>query len=314
LFVSWIDYHGRSAALAAQLQLTPVFVQSRFRNTALRYIDMFLGTIRLIRRAQPGTVVVMLPPLPALLAVLLAAPRRARILADLHTGVFLNDRWRWALRPTLFSLRRHAAIVTNDELVAWCNKAGVRAFPLHDPLAAPLKSGPQCAQEQILVPLSYANDEPIEALLEAVRDAPELTFVLTGRAPADVRVKAPVNVRFSGYVPQSDYTRMVREARAVIALTNRNLTMQRAGYEALELGVPVITSDFAVLRSFFEDAAMYTEPTVDALRETLQAFTGREAELRAASPDVLRRRIREQELQMMAIHDYIGDRIGGDAV
>ena len=67
-----------------------------------------------------------------------------------------------------------------------------------------------------------------------------------------------------------------------MVLTTRDNTMQSGAYEALSLGVPIITSDFQVLRDCFADAAIYVDNTSDAIAEAVRDLRAREAEMREA--------------------------------
>ncbi|SJN11875.1 Glycosyltransferase [Leucobacter sp. 7(1)] len=258
-FISWTPENGRTAELAEALGIPAHFIHrpGRFGLTG-RYARQHAATRRLLQEQRPDTVVLMLPPAIALLS--LGRRRTApRLIVDLHTGFFLDPKWRWARGPALAAIRRRGglAIVTNTHLQHECARAGVEAVVLHD-VVQDRDALPHTGE--LLCPLSYANDEPVPEILAAARLTPELRWTLTGRAPDAVRAAAPGNVRFTGFVAPEEFDRLTRSSGAVIALTTRPHTMQRAGYEALHAGVPHVTSDFPELREFYGDAAAYTAP------------------------------------------------------
>ncbi|WP_186628654.1 glycosyltransferase [Rhodococcus sp. BP22] len=152
--------------------------------------------------------------------------------------------------------------MTNAKLQKTCLANGVEAQVLHDPL--PVDSGDdqsvtmQRKTNQVLVPLSYANDEPLQKILEAASLSPELQWYLTGKAPQTVKGHAPRNVIFTGYLDAAEYDELVRTSTVLIALTNRPHTMQRAAYEALAAATPLVTSNYEELRSYFGTSAYYT--------------------------------------------------------
>ncbi|MGP9618390.1 hypothetical protein ACT3S2_15365 [Arthrobacter sp. AOP36-A1-22] len=148
----------------------------------------------------------------------------------------------------------------------------------------------------IVCPLSYANDEPVDAILDAAASTPELTWVLTGVAPQEVIGRATPNVSFPGFIPRPSYTRLVAEAAVIVALTNRPHTMQRAGYEALMFERAQVTADFPELRDFLGGASLYSGLSSSEITETVRrAFQSRD-ELQVEAHRVLSTRIEEQTL------------------
>jgi hypothetical protein len=60
----------------------------------------------------------------------------------------------------------------------------------------------------------------------------------------------------TGFVEKATFDRLLKEADVVLALTTREATMQRAGYEALYNRRPLVCSDRRVLVEAFRDAAV----------------------------------------------------------
>lgn len=265
IVISWIGYHGRSAALAAALNGEAIFV-SESGGVLRRYVRSFAATARLVRANPLSPVIVMLPPVPALVAALLdrGDRRSRRVWADLHTGVFENPRWAWARRFTLRLIAGSCggAIVTNESLAKRARSAGIKdVIVLHDILRPHGYTG---GSTYVVFPVTYANDEPIESILAAAKLTPDITYVLTGRAPDWVKQQAPSNVRLPGFVSREEFELLLDGAGAIGALTDRPFTMQRAGYEALELGAPLITSPTDDLREYFGDSVQYADSTNSA--------------------------------------------------
>ncbi|OUC77805.1 glycosyltransferase [Gordonia lacunae] len=268
MIVSWVRTHGRSRAIAEELSIKAIFLSEATarRSFPTKYLFAAIETVREIRRERPSSVILMLPPFPLLVLVRVCFPRLP-VIADLHTGAFLNPKWRPFLKPTFALLREGSCIVTNSALQQQCNRAGVEAIVLHDPLPErmPEPGGRPFAHKPavVLCPLGYANDEPIDELLFAAGHlvADEIEFRFTGKAPLSIRQAAPTNVLFTGYLTDEDYEAELANCDVVIALTTREHTMQRAGYEAMTAAKPQVTSDFEVLRDFHADAAIYVDPS-----------------------------------------------------
>ncbi len=313
VFVSWIKFHGRSAELAARLNAETVFMESKWPRALapLRYVDLAVRTARIVRQRRWKAVVVMLPPAPLLFVAKLFKRKGTVLVADMHTGVFADPKWKWALKPSLRVLRSDYAIVTNNQLVDVCAEHGVRAFALHDVVSDKGSDVESAAPEKtVLCPLAYASDEPVAEILDAARALPGTTFLLTGRAPDSWREAAPANVSFTGYLSNEDYDETMRRASVVLALTTRDHTMQRAGYEALMWGVPVVTSDFALLRDYFGNAALYSDCSSGDIRDKVLRAFDQNAELRENSARVLGERIFEQDRQIDNVRRVITEPAG----
>ncbi|MBP2437059.1 glycosyltransferase family protein [Microbacterium amylolyticum] len=271
IFISWIRHHGRSAGLADALGIDSFYVTGGSGPAPLRYLRAWRETARILRDCKPNSVVVMQPPVVALLSVAMSAPRSTQIIGDLHTGVFTDPKWKWALGLTMRILRkRGAAVVTGADLAQRTREYGVEALEMHDMITSVAVSDESpddpglvdvIKNDFALVPLAYAFDEPVDEILQAARDYPDVTWVLTGRPPHAVRDAAPDNVVFPGFVTNEDYGRLVANATVMVAVTTQENTMQRVGYEAIGSGVALVTSGTKVLRDFFGDAALYIEPT-----------------------------------------------------
>lgn len=276
--ISWYAHHRRSSELASDLGVEPYFVYHTSRNVAIRYMRQWTMTTKILRATSPEVVVVMQPPAVALAPVYLASRRAGfRIVGDLHSGTFLDRKWRWATSAVMRVLRScGGAIVPNNEIAEMCAQYGVRAFVYQAGAQIVVSDG--SAQEldanaehrrTVFAPLTYADDEPIQQIIEAARADRTLTWVLTGRAPQQLRNTAPDNVVFAGFMPRDEYTAALRSAGTVLALTSRDSTLQSAGFEALAAGVPLVTSPTRVLREFFGDAAIYSSSDSTDIRTSV---------------------------------------------
>lgn len=306
MFISWVTRHGRSADIAQRLGMECVFLPDGIAKQSLlvKYAKAARYTAKLVRSRKPHTIVLMLPPAPALLTVLAVKPRKTNLVADLHTGFFSDKKWRWLAKPSLMLLRRSSVIVTNMELAQYCESLGVSAFVLHDPIED--RTVPGDVGNYVLCPLSYANDEPVDAILSTASALSAVEFRLTGNAPDQVKERAPKNVTFTGFVSTDQYESLVQNAALVVALTDRDLTMQRAGYEALMAGVPQVTADFPVLRAFLADAARYVSPTDSvALSDAIVTILDERDIYSERARAILAERVDEQEATFSELKKFI---------
>lgn len=295
LVVSWVPFHGRSAGLALALggraEWMPWARAGGPRaRTIVGWLRSAVRTVRLVLAVPRGSlVVVMCPPVFALVAALAAARfSGARVAADLHSGAIDNPAWAWShglLRRCLG--RCSHLLVTNVDILDGFPTGGCPVLVVHDPPLAmpdggvppPLPPGPV-----VVFPASGGPDEPMDDVVAAARLLRgEASVVVTGRQPA---LQGSPDVVLPGFVDELTYAALLRRADVVLALTTREATMQRAGYEALELGRPLVCSDTAVLREAFDGAAVVTGAGGDQLAAAVRAALQDGDRLAAASRDV----------------------------
>ena len=262
LFVSWIGFHGRSDGLCRALPARCAFVGvgrvADRRTVVLRHAVQLVRTAWLLLRERPRVLWVMAPPSDLVaLALLWRGLTGCRVVVDAHSKAVLDPATGTPRNPRLLR-RADLTVVTTGRLAGVLAERGVRALPLHDaPLDRPVAAAP--AKRRVVLPASWYADEPWPDVLAAAELLPDVEFVLTGRAPAAVRSRSlPANVTLTGFLPQRDYDELLASAAVVLALTTREDTMQRAAYEAVAAGRPVVASGTDALRSYLTAGAVFT--------------------------------------------------------
>jgi glycosyltransferase involved in cell wall biosynthesis len=290
--VSWIRFHPRSRDLAEALGARAVYMPWAWPGRSLP--RMLLGwlrsgfrTWRVARSLPAGSVVVaMAPPVFCPLAALAAARGRGvRLVIDLHSGALNDARWRWTFGVMRWVIRRaKAVIVTNPDLLVGQDVGITPILVIHDPfwVRARPEAGrdPMPGRPYALFPASGGSDEPIDALAEAAALlAGRVEVVVTGdRPPGDDRPA----LRRTGYLPDDEFQSLMAHTAVVLALTTREATMQRAAYEGLQLGRPLVCSDTGVLRRVFADAAVFVSNTGPAIAAGIREAMARADQLQAA--------------------------------
>lgn len=315
VFISWVRFHGRSLSLAHEWGSENVFIHSALRPTVLRYLVQSWKTALLLRSRRPRIVFLMLPPLPALLIVLAFTRRsRTRVVADLHSGVFNDPKWRWATAMTLGLLKApNMALVTNRTMLEACLRAGVPALILHDPVEESehhqiesMNAPEGATTPSILVPLSYAPDEPVQQILQAARALSQYQWRFTGTPPSSLVAGAPPNVEFTGFVSNAEYAGLLAQCSVLVALTTRSNTMQRAAYEALAAAKPLVTSPQDVLVEYFGDSATYAPPTPEGIAAAVVQAMERKDSLVTRMRIVAQEKRTEQESTMATLRATLG--------
>ncbi|MHB8233891.1 MAG: glycosyltransferase family protein [Solirubrobacteraceae bacterium] len=289
--VTWTPHH-RTDCLARILggrlyEPSPVW---RSAPAPLRYAFQALQTAFFLLVRRPAIVVFQNPP-SLLGALLLTVGRILRfdVWADTHSGIFNDREWSRFGRLNRFVFRQSAGVIVHTSaLMEQVLTAGGRPFVWAYPV---LEASPDARGERshILVTLRYASDEPVELILRAAEKAPHVQLICTGNAPSHVVARAPANCRFSGWVSRPGYEQLLSEACGVLCLTTREATMQTGGFEAVERALPLITSDWEVLREFHKDGAIFVKCDEHELGAALERVWADDVKLRQGA-------VRQREL------------------
>jgi glycosyltransferase involved in cell wall biosynthesis len=276
-YISWAPHCSRSDHTARELGGTSHMVYwerlgSHPTTVWLKYLGQTLATWRILMREAPDAAFVMSPSPIAVLAVYAyCAITRKPFVIDAHSGAFRNPMWK-RLQPMQFWLCRRASatIVTNEHLADLVHRHGGRTVIVPD---VPVRFVDAQATTQqhvgfrVACVTSFGFDEPIEAVFEAARQLPDVTFYMTGnpKSAPERLAGQPANVLLTGFLSVADYGLLLQSADVVLALTTLDHTMLRGAYEAIYQGTPVIVSDSEILRSAFDEGALHVNNTPTAL-------------------------------------------------
>ncbi len=322
LFLVWAERHRgtRSGWLAESVgvddlrYLAPTSARGWWASWR-KYPLQVIETFRLLMAQRPKAVFVQSPPsFAAWTATWYGWATRGAVVIDAHSDAFERSIWtrpRWITR--LVARNATATIVTNEhwaELVrAWGGRAITvpsipTAFKVGDP--PPLGAGLNAA-----VVNTWAADEPLGALLRAAALLPDVTLHVTGR---DDRVGSlgqtvPDNVRFTGFLPEASYHGLLSAADVVICLTTRDHTMQNGACEALSHGTPIVTSDWHVLREYFDAGTAHVDNTEEGIAQGIRHVLANLDQHRAAIRELRARRHAEWEVTRDGLVQLINDRL-----
>jgi glycosyltransferase involved in cell wall biosynthesis len=289
LFIAWAPYGRRSELLARETGAEMHFIHYlKYKVPAyapLKYVLQSLRTLQVLAVKRPEIVYVQSPPFVAAMIVDLYCRMTGTTFAiDHHTDSF-GPRWKWASRVQQYLARRATInIVTNQHWAEIIHTWAARSFILPDPFVE-LSTDETFAIRpgfNVVFINTFAPDEPIDAVLEAAAQLPEVCFYITGnkaRRNADFFAAAPSNVVFTGFVPDAQYIGLLRAADAVLALTTRDHTLQGGGCEAVSLGKPLITSDWPYLRELFARGTIYVANSPEGIRDGVREMQQRCNEL-----------------------------------
>jgi hypothetical protein len=197
----------------------------------------------------------------------------ARFAIDSHSGAFLDRRWRWSLGVhRLVSREALVTIVHNRSQEAIVRQWGCRycviSFTPGD-YPAGIAFLPE-RHPSVAVINTFARDEPVRIVFEAARRLADVIFYVTGdphAAPRRLLRAKPTNCILTGYVAYDRYIGLLRSVDAIMDLTLQDQALLMGGFEAVSLGVPLITSDWPILRDYFSMGTVHVANTSDSVCE-----------------------------------------------
>lgn len=268
LFLVWKPECHRSAMTARCFNLSicyiwPLADRSRWHKLA-RYLLSIGLTVWTLLRLRPDFLICLNQP-PFLVALVAVYGRLTGVpyVLDSHSGAFGKAQWRWFV-PLYRRLARGALFNINhnpnerDLVREWGARSWLIAEIPGEMEAT--RPAPPVDPRQVVYVCSFAADEPLEAVFDAARLCPDLTFRVTGnyrKAPESLIAARPENVHFAGFLEREDYLDLLRGSGAVLTLSDRPHIMQMAAEEALCLAVPIVTNHSPVLEDSFARGARF---------------------------------------------------------
>jgi hypothetical protein len=217
------------------------------------------------------------------------------LVADLHNEAvepFIHSFLVYRAMIGLIKRVADVSVVSNAALAGSVASSGGKAYVLPDKVPEMARvSGDRTggASARVVFVCTYALDEPYLAVIEAASLlGPSVDVAITGdyrrlKAVPDV----PPHVTLTGFLPQPDYDRLLRDSDVILDLTEMENCLVCGGYEAVALEKPLVTSDTAALRSHFSRGTVYTTHEPRALAAAMAQALQHRAAL-AAEMKVLR--------------------------
>ncbi len=305
IFIAWSRLSSRTIRYARFLGLKVYFIRD-----PPPYLRAFFYTLAILLRRQNDIVFVQLAPGPLLmLAAIMKFMRRFFLVADMHSfflwpssakGIIIN-------KPFGFFLRYCDLILVHADIVKHMMPANLRrktVVALDPPIE--LNSEGRMPEEEgsltIVFPASFAEDEPIENIIMAVKTLSSrgynIKLIVTGRyerRPELLKYSDNKHIIFTGFLPRGKYYEVLRNCDLIAALTKAKHSLMAVALEALSLGKPLILSDQPVFKPIFGENFMYTDNTVDDLIEKISyIYENREI------LDTLRRDVKKAKLRYVS--------------
>ncbi|HEX9560372.1 MAG TPA: glycosyltransferase [Candidatus Dormibacteraeota bacterium] len=312
LVVAWDKSQPRTRALGPALGGESHLIYGGWpgRQAALlplRYLADASRMWRMLRRRRPEALVVISPPTVApLVACVWSLVHPCLLVVDCHTAALHSPKWGWTLPLHRLLFRRADTVLVHTEeddgrVRGW----GVPALLLPDDLPDADQADPSLRSTsvpRVVVAGSFDRNEPVALTLAAAALLPDMEVRLTGdvrRLAPNVRSKAPENAVFTGYLSYPQFLGELLTAEVVVAFSTDRHIMNRAAFEAVGLGRPLVLSDLPGLRARFGEAALFCRNEPAAMAQTIRQ-AHRDGQELAKRSQVLRRRLQAQREAALA--------------
>ena len=278
LYLIWAPHERHSESFARHYGTEIIFVHyfqyMRPIWSPIKYPLMAVKTIIELSKKKPELVFAMTPPLFCVLFVYIYSFfTGAHFIIDSHTGSLISPPWGTVFRSLHRFLCKKAVvtIVTNDHLASVVQSWGGKTLIITPPISFPkVEPCSLKAKKNLLVVNTFSSDEPLLEILQAARMCPEIQFHVSGhlaKASTKTIKESPANVRFTDFIPYSEYFSLLKSVDGIISITTRDHTLQSGGEEALFMGKPLITTRFPYLMKFFNKGTVYVAPTAESIRK-----------------------------------------------
>jgi hypothetical protein len=284
VFITWRVFQRRTESLASMLELEKKYYYYSWEDRtklhkAWSYIIKTKSMLGDLLRINPSVIIIQLPPTP-IIYIISAYCRMtgSKYIADCHNAMLYNSKWLNWPYAKYFLRRAEALLVHNEDVKTYAKSLNLSAITLRDPL--PDMSN-VCEPElldhykiikgaYIIVPWSFASDEPINELIKAASTIPQIKFVMTWFAEKltlDIRNKMPPNLVLTGYLQDDEYNMVFAQAAAALVLSTREGTQPSGASEAISLEIPLIVSDLATTKKLYGDMPIYVKNTAEGIQE-----------------------------------------------
>jgi glycosyltransferase involved in cell wall biosynthesis len=302
IWITWEDQRrNREISSALNVTLYEFPEIDRIANLIRKYMLGIWQTLKVLWREKPAVVFAQNPSIVlSFLVVLLRCLFRYQVIIDAHNvglfpaegkSKFLN----WISR--YIQRKAHMTIVTNKALKTQVETNKGRAFVLPDkiPDFPSVPAQKLNGKENILFICTYASDEPYQEVFRAAGQLKEEVTVYVSGNYRKANIKSsdlPPNIVLTGYLSEKEYISMLSAVDATIDLTTRENCLVCGAYESIAMEKPMILSNTAALKKFFQPGAVFEDNNSHSLYHAiLQVLKNKEN---------LTQKIREMKYQKIA--------------
>jgi hypothetical protein len=258
---------------------------------------LFIKTLQILRKERPRIIICQSPPIACgfiamVYRYLFAWTSKPKILIDIHTGAIMKP---WSKNVSRL-IMKHASVnivINKEQQNLLIQKYKIRPIVLEDPipdftdilLSAKKQQGYKIEQKAIFnvaVISTFAYDEPLQAVLDAASELPNVYFYITinkKNAEKKLLIKKSDNVVLTGFLDYNIYVDLLQKVDVIMDLTTDNKSLVAGAYEAVALEQPLITSNWIPLRRYFNKGTIYTDNSPDDIRKAIIVAMKKKEEL-----------------------------------
>jgi len=290
--IVWAPEEARTAMYAKRLQAPLYNVHylqyKRPLVAPIKYIAQWLRTWQILFQQRPRFVYITNPPVFAVLCVFLyCRVMGARYIMDTHPPALYSRKWRWTVPLQRLMIRFAYVNIIDQERYAtlfesWGGRAVILERPPRDIQFSTLEHIAKPGAFSVSVVNTFAADEPLDPILDAARQLPQVHFYIMGdtaMAKPGVIQNAPPNVTFTGYLRGKDYWNRLYSSQAVMVLTTYPYSLLGGAQDGVLLHKPLILSRQPVLTDFFRKGAVFVENTAAGIVKGVQEAQAQESQL-----------------------------------
>jgi glycosyltransferase involved in cell wall biosynthesis len=265
IWVTW-EHQLRNKSMSSALGI-PLRVIDYKGTRLIRYIICMIRTLILLVRERPSVVFAQNPSIVLnYFLLILKHFFRYRLVSDAHFGGIeaFNGSRLFQIALDLNNRFADAVIVTNDDHARRVEKIGGKAFVCEDPLPDIVKySEPSDEGVKIVFFIcSYDIDEPFKVAFDAAKilASEGYKFYVSGNYhKANIDAGDYPHINFLGFVAESEFYYYLFKSQLVLDLTTHENCLVCGAYEAMAAGRPLVTSNRAVLKWYFNRGTVFTE-------------------------------------------------------
>jgi glycosyltransferase involved in cell wall biosynthesis len=136
-------------------------------------------------------------------------------------------------------------------------------------------------EKYFLVILSFAYDDPLWEMFEAFKmylnnSDLQINFYITGNYKKNIHIYNTYSkisgINFLGYIEDTKYVELLKNAYGVISLSIREMVQQCAVVEAISANIPLICSNNSTNRRIFNQGAVLTENNSEDIYSAIIKF------------------------------------------
>ncbi len=273
IFIEWAEYGSRAASLAHAFGAKTFFIGkvNKHKNVLISfstYPAKIIKNYKIIKENRPAIVYITNTTwIIAFVNLLFSKIFKHKLILDSHSCAFDHELIKYPLfLSKYFATKANLSIVTNLSHYNLLKNHGAETLiisdiPFEDKLAITEKIK-MSEKFNICYVCTFATDEPYIEVFEAAKMNNNIKIYVTGNYnKVNINPENYSHITFTGFCSNEKYKLYINSADALMTLTTRENTMQRAGSEAISVGKPLITSDTKMLRNYFTEGTIFVKNT-----------------------------------------------------